>query len=460
MESRERLCTNKECKKPDNPPDAEFCGGCGLPFVTEEPFASQNFGFDSIQEAQPIPTQDPMPGLPVEPPSDPDPDPAPAPPQPAYQVVTPPSPHRFKPQYIAFAIAGLIVLIGAALMIRWLSGRGGTTTNNNGTVADGPTKPIKLKLATYWRSDLPILADNVRDMAKDITDSSNGELQIDVLFAGEAKDSGGNVITPRDLFDAVSNNRVQMVHSAAYYWEDRIKGASFFSSVPFGMHSEQMESWIKEQDGLSLWRELYKPYKVFPLPCGHTGEQMGGWFDKEIKTVADFNGIKMRIPGLGGKVLERAGARTKPIPPQDIIKAKDAGEINAAEWIGAYHDTLLGLHEKWNYYYYPGWQEYDTMFELLINQDVYDKLPEHLRKLIESKSEEYDRKISRQFVVKNAEYEEILKKKNVRFMRFPNSVLARLKVLRNEVLKDYDRGDTQKIFRSYDAYQQLTSKEF
>lgn len=386
----------------------------------------------------------------------------PAPPQPV--VVTPPEPLEqtpgrglfptFERKHAFIALAGLLAV--AAVLMFALKKPDFLFRSNDVTAP--PPGQITLKLATYWRSDLPILADNVKEMAKDITDSSNGELKVEVLFAGEAKDAGGNPIAPGALFDAVSNNKVQMVHSAAYYWEDRIKGASFFSSVPFGMNSEQMETWIKEKDGLTLWRQLYKPYKVMPFPCGHTGEQMGGWFDKEILTIHDFEGIVMRIPGLGGKVLNKAGAKTKSIPPQDIVKAKDAGEINAAEWIGPYHDCLLGLQDKWTYYYGPGWQERDTMFELLINQDAYNSLPERLQNLIRIKSEEYDRKISRQFVVRNAEYEDVLRKKLVNFRTFPRAVLATLKTYRDEMLQDYNAGDTQKIYQSYMDFLQQTSR--
>jgi serine/threonine protein kinase len=164
-------------------------------------------------------------------------------------------------KYLRLAITGLIVLIGVLLItLKFYNSR-----------IDSTKKTIQLKLATYWRSDFPILADNLKAMAKDISDSSNGELEIEVLFAGEVTDSDGNKIEPRDLFDAVSNNRVQMVHSASYYWESKIKGASFFSSVPFGMDHEQMDGWINDGEGLKLWRELYKPYKVLPFPCGHTG---------------------------------------------------------------------------------------------------------------------------------------------------------------------------------------------
>lgn len=383
-------------------------------------------------------------------------------------VVTPPGPPdqtsekttlrrsfpTFERRHAFIALAGLIAL---AAVLMFALKKPAFLFRSNGVPPPTPGQ-ITLKLATYWPSDLPILADNVRDMAKDITDSSNGELKIEVLFAGEAKDAGGNVIAPPGLFDAVSNNKVQMVHSAAYYWEDRIKGASFFSSVPFGMNAEQMETWIQEKDGLTLWRELYKPYKVMPFPCGHTGEQMGGWFDKEILTIRDFEGVVMRIPGLGGKVLNKAGAKTKSIPPQNIVKAKDAGDINAAEWIGPYHDCLLGLQDKWTYYYGPGWQERDTMFEMLINQDVYDSLPKHLQNLIKTKSEEYDRKISRQFVVKNAEYEDVLRKKLVQFRTFPRPVLSTLRTYRDEVLQDYNAGSTQKIYQSYMDFLQQTSR--
>jgi TRAP-type mannitol/chloroaromatic compound transport system substrate-binding protein len=375
---------------------------------------------------------------------------------PILDVTLPPKPSPKPIRTFLLPIIAITLIIGALMLTVMKPSFIFGPSTLDGPPTSGGT-PIKLKLATYWRSDLPILSDNVRDMARDINVSSNGELEIEVLFAGEAADAGGDRIDPRDLFYAVSNNKVQMVHSASYYWEDRIKGASFFSSVPFGMDSEQMESWIKDQGGLELWRELYKPYNVIPFPLGHTGPQMGGWFNKEIRSIEDFRGMKMRIPGLGGIVLNKAGAITVSIPPQDIQEYERNGRIDAAEWIGPYHDGLLGLYETFKYYYGPGWQERNTMFELLINEDVYNRLPEHLKRLIESKSEEYGRKITREFIVKNADYEIVLRGRGVQFRTFPRTVLSRLKIYSDEVLKEYDSGDTQKIYNSYENYLQRTS---
>jgi TRAP-type mannitol/chloroaromatic compound transport system substrate-binding protein len=184
---------------------------------------------------------------------------------------------------------------------------------------------------------------------------------------------------------------------------------------------------------------------------------MGGWFNKEIKTVADFNGIKMRIPGLGGKVLEREGATTISVPPQDIRSYAINGQIDAAEWIGPYHDYLLNLFDVWRYYYSPGWQEHDAMFELIVNEDVYNHLPENLQKLIKSKTEVYNGIITRQFVTLNNQYEDVLRQKHVQFKTFPASVINKLKMDTDDVLKDYDSGDTKKIYDSYKRYQQLNS---
>jgi TRAP-type mannitol/chloroaromatic compound transport system substrate-binding protein len=427
MATKEWTC--KKCSYSENPMDAEFCGNCGL---TRSEAAKAEVDQETILMSEEEITKQTRPAT-----SD---------------II--PRHGPFSRKQILIALAGLSFLAALLMVAYWPKSR----PDGPGEVNGGPDgSPIKLRLATYWRSDLPILADNVRDMVKDINNDSNGQLQIDVIFAGQPADSGGGIIAPRDLFGAVSTGRVDMVHSAAYYWEDRVRGASFFSAVPFGMDAEQMDSWINENGGLELWRELYKTHKVIPFPCGHTGEQMGGWFDREILTIEDFQGLRMRIPGLGGKVLNKAGVTTTSHGPQEILDAKKANKIDAAEWIGAYHDTLLGLHEEWTYYYRPGWQERDTMFELLINENIYNKLPEHLRGIIERRSREYNHKIRTQFSVRNREYEELLKGKRVNFRTFPRSVLSRLRGYRNEVLSDYNRGDTQKIYQSYSAYLEKTS---
>lgn len=364
-------------------------------------------------------------------------------------VLSNPAPAKYWRHSLFPVIAALVVVLSALIFI----------PNPLKTLLTSAwaKPPIRLKLATFWRNDLPVLSDQVRAMAKDISAESGGELEIEVLFAGEAFDASGNKIEPHDLFAAVSDNKVQMVHSASYFWEDRVRGASFFSAVPFGMNNEQMESWLSEIGGLQLWRELYKPYNVIPFACGHTGEQMGGWFDKEILTIKDFQGLSIRMPGLGGKVMNKAGARTLSLASQDIVRAKRENMIDAAEWFGAYHDTMLGLHEQWQYYYRPGWQERNTTFELLINQGVFDSLPTHLKKLIERKSNEYSRKITLQFKAKDAEYEVLLRNKGVAFKTFPLSVLVRLRYYTDEVLNDYNNGATQKIYQSYLDYLRRTS---
>ncbi len=311
-------------------------------------------------------------------------------------------------------------------------------------------------LGTTWSKDLPILSEDVKKMADEIRVMSNGQLIIKVFNAGEATDSKNNVIQPFSLFDAISNNEVQMVHSASYYWQEKVPAAVFFAAVPFGMNYEQMNDWLTSSDGLELWKELYEGYGLIPFPCGNSGPQMGGWFNKEIKTTVDFRGLRMRIPGLGGKVIEKEGATAINLPQSQILNQANLGHIDAAEWIGPYHDYVMELYKMGRFYYEPGWQEPNVMFELIINKQAFESLPLDLQEIIRSKAQAYNGIISTEFVAKNKEYRWKLKEKNILFRQFPEEVLRKLKMDTKNILAAYvsndKSGKSEKIYNSYQRY--------
>jgi TRAP-type mannitol/chloroaromatic compound transport system substrate-binding protein len=280
---------------------------------------------------------------------------------------------------------------------------------------------------------------------------SNGRLNIKVY-------AGGELIPPLQTFEAVSQGSVEMGHGSAYYWAGKVPEAQFFSTVPFGMTARGMNAWLYDGGGLELWREIYKPFHVIPFPLGNTGVQMGGWFNKEINSLEDIKGLKMRIPGLGGKVLAKAGGNPILLAGSEVYTALERNTIDATEWIGPYHDQRLGLYRAAKHYYYPGWHEPGTVLELTINQRAWESLPTDLQAIISNAAQAENLRMLSEMEQKNmAALEQLRKREGIEIHRFPNEVLSRLKKLTNETLIEEAERDP-KFKRVYDAYQNFRKK--
>jgi len=228
---------------------------------------------------------------------------------------------------------------------------------------------------TSWPPKYPGLGIAVDNLAERIEAASNGRLKIKVY-------GGGELVPPFAAFDAVSRGTVEMGHDASYYHKGKVASAQFFTSIPFGLNAAELDGWLYYGGGLELWRELYADFNIVPFPCGNTGVQMGGWFNREINSPDDLKGLKIRIPGLGGEVFQRAGATPITMPGSEIFTSLQTGAVDAAEWVGAYNDMAFGLHKAAKYYYYPGWQEPGAGLELLVNADAWASLPPDLQSLV------------------------------------------------------------------------------
>ena len=231
-------------------------------------------------------------------------------------------------------------------------------------------------MVTSWPPKYPGLGMAPEHLAEWIGIASAGRLQIKVYAAGE-------LVPAFEVFDAVSRGTVEMGNGAAYYHKGKVDAAQFFTAIPFGLTMDEMNAWLYNGGGLELWRELYEPFNLIPFPCGSTDVQMGGWFNKEINSIEDLKGLKMRIPGLGGEVLRRAGGTPVSLPGSEIFTSLQTGVIDATEWVGPYNDVSFGLHKAAKYYYYPGWHEPGPILETIINKEAWESLPEDLQMLIE-----------------------------------------------------------------------------
>lgn len=317
------------------------------------------------------------------------------------------------------------------------------------SVAAPAAETIHWKLVTTWPKNLPALGTAPENLAKRVDAMSNGRLKIKVYGAGELVPAFG-------VFDAVSQGTAQMGHGAAYYWRGKIPVAAVFSTVPFGMTAQEMNGWLKFGGGIELWRALYAPFGLVPLAAGNSGVQMAGWFNKEVNSLADIKGLKMRIPGLGGEVFQRAGGVSVSMPGSEMFTSLQTGAIDATEWVGPYNDLALGLHTVAKYYYYPGWHEPGPTLEAIVNKAAWEALPADLRAIVESAADAINDEMLAEFTARNnAALKTLVEDHGVQLRKLPDDVLAEFKRLSNEVLDELAASDKEsaKILASYREFQ-------
>jgi TRAP-type mannitol/chloroaromatic compound transport system substrate-binding protein len=310
------------------------------------------------------------------------------------------------------------------------------------------TQVYNWKMVTTWPPNFPIFQEGAERFAEEVKTMSNGRLNIKVY-------AGGQLVPALGSFDAVSQGTVELGHGAAYYWAGKIPAAQFFTAVPFGMNAQGMNAWLYAGGGLQMWRDLYAPHNLIPFPMGNTGVQMGGWFNKKINTAEDLKGLKMRIPGLGGKVFAKAGGIPVLLPGGEIYTALERGTIDATEWVGPYHDERLGLYRAAKYYYYPGWHEPGPVMELIANKKAYDGLPKDLQKIIETAASASNVWMLSQFEAKNLEALHTLTVDHkVEVTPFPDEVILSLRRFTKTVLEEQAAHDPDfnNIYRAYQKF--------
>jgi len=323
------------------------------------------------------------------------------------------------------------------------------TSESTTTPTTPSTKTFHWKMVTTWPPNFPIFQTGVEQLAKDIEIMSGGRLKVQVF-------AGGELVPALQAFDAVSQGTVEMGHGAAYYWAGKVPAAQFMSAVPFGMTAKGMNAWLYQGGGLELWRELYKPFNLVPFPAGNSGVQMGGWFNKKIESVDDLKGLKMRIPGLGGKVLAKAGGTPILLGGGEVYTALERGTIDATEWVGPFHDERLGLYRAAKYYYYPGWHEPGTVLELIVNSKAWAELPADLQKVVEIATDSINQQIYTEFEAFNIKaLRQLQQQHNVEVLAFPPEVLKKLKLLTIEALDEEaaESADFKKVYEAYKEFQ-------
>lgn len=310
------------------------------------------------------------------------------------------------------------------------------------------------KMVTAWPKNFPGLGTNANLLAKMITDMSGGRIQIKVYGAKE-------LVPAFEVFDTVSRGTAEMGHAGSYYWKGKSEATQFFSTVPFGLTAQEMNAWLYYGGGLELWRELYKPFGIIPAASGNSGVQMAGWFNRKINDITDLKGLKMRIPGLGGEVLRRAGGTIVNIPGGELFTALQSGALDATEWVGPYNDLAFGFYKITKYYYYPGWHEPGTTIEALINEKAFNQLPKDLQQIVlmACKAANIDM-ISEYTARNNQALETLVNKHEVQVLPLPNEVLTKLQTLSEQVVIEMANKNalSKKIYQSVQQFKTQVSQ--
>ena len=309
------------------------------------------------------------------------------------------------------------------------------------------------RLHTTWPKGLATLHGSAVRFAEYVDHLTEGRLKIQVFAAGE-------LIPALQGFDAVSQGTVEAMHSAAYYWAGKTAACQWFGAVPFGLSAQGMNAWFYEGGALKLWDEVYAPFGVTARPCGNTGIQMAGWFKKKINSLQDYKGLKMRIPGLGGKVVAKAGGTVVLLAGGDIFPALERGTIDATEWVGPEDDIKLGLHQAARYYYSPGWHEPGTVEEAVFNKKAYDGLPADIRHAIDLACEANNIRTLADYNHRNAVGLQRLHtefKAKVEILQLPADVLKGLKPMADETLEEEAKKDatTGKVHEAFKKFRAL-----
>ena len=309
-------------------------------------------------------------------------------------------------------------------------------------------RQFELNMVTTWPKNFPGLGTSAERLAERIRIATDGSVVIKVYAAGELVPAMGS-------FDAVQRGLADIYHGAEYYWQGKSRAFNFFAAVPFGLSANEMSAWIRWGGGQELWDELAAGFNVKPFMAANSGVQMGGWFKEPINGLEDLKGLKIRMPGLGGEVLNRLGAASVTLPGSEIFQALQSGAIDGTEWVGPWNDLALGFFEVAKNYYCPGFHEPGTVMSIGINLDVWNSLSPSQQAVIESATAAEAENTLAEFNAQNAiSFEEILAMPDITVRALPDDVSVAIARTSREVLAEISQADdiTRRVHDSYTAF--------
>ena len=306
---------------------------------------------------------------------------------------------------------------------------------------------LKWRMTTSFPHSLEILHGAAHIFAKAVAEATDSRFQIQVFAAGE-------IVPPFQAADAVQNGAVEMCETASYYFLAKDLTFALPSAVPFGPNARMQNAWQYHHGGLELMNEFYRKYNIHALPCGNTGCQMAGWFRKEIKDVADLNGLKFRVGGFAGRVLAKLGVAAQQIPAGEVYSSLEKGTLDAAEWLGPYDDEKLGFHKVAPFYHYPGWWEGGTQIHMFINLERWNALPAAYKSIIRSAADMTNMWMSARYDALNAAALKRLLLAGAQLRPFPYPVLEACLKAANEVYAEIADGNPEfkKIWENMQAF--------
>ncbi|MDG1944374.1 MAG: TRAP transporter substrate-binding protein DctP [Halioglobus sp.] len=346
---------------------------------------------------------------------------------------------RYTPLVILALVGALVATLGF-----WARDRAAENQSSNHAAVGATGEHYQWKMITTWPKNFPGLGFAAENFSRAVEEMSNGRLTVHVYGAGE-------IVPALEVFDAVSQGVVDAGHGAAYYWKGKVPASVFFTSVPFGLNAQEMNGWLHYGGGLELWQEAYAPYNLVPMAGGSTGVQMAGWFNREINSIEDLKGLKMRIPGLAGEVFAAAGGTAVTIAGGELYTSMQTGVIDALEWVGPYNDKSLGFHEVAKYYYYPGWHEPGSILEFIVNKDSLEALPTDLQAIVKYASRAISQDMLDEYTARNNAALESLIEEGVKLRRLPDDVLLALWQGSQVVMQKLVASDPMaaKVYESY-----------
>ena len=302
---------------------------------------------------------------------------------------------------------------------------------------------LKWRMTSSFPKGLDTIFGAAETFAKNVAEATDNKFQIQVFAANE-------IVPGLEAATAVSAGTVEMCHTASYYYWGKDPTFAFGTAVPFGLNSRQQNAWMYYGGGIDLMNEFYATHNLIGFPCGNTGAQMGGWFRKEIKSVTDMQGLKMRIGGFGGKVISKIGVVPQQIAGGEIYQALEKGTIDAAEWVGPYDDEKLGFYKVAPYYYYPGWWEGGPMLHTMINTAKWEELPPAYQSIVKVACQAANCDMQARYDARNPGGLKKLAAAGAKFAPFPQDVLQACFDAANETYAE--TGATNAPFKKiYDA---------
>ncbi|RCV93569.1 TRAP transporter substrate-binding protein [Vreelandella rituensis] len=310
---------------------------------------------------------------------------------------------------------------------------------------------ITWDMVTSWPKNFPALGTGANDFAARVEALSGGRMRIRVHGAGE-------LVPAMEVFDAVAAGTAEMGHSTAYYWRGKVAASQFFTAVPFGMNTTETNAWLYHGDGQDLWDMIYAKHNLKPFAVGNTGAQMAGWFKKEINSLEDMQGLKLRLPGLAGEAMNGIGVTTVTTPGSEIFTSMQTGVLDAADWVGPYNDLAFGLHQVADYYYTSAWNEPSAILEGTINLDAWNALPDDLKAIVTEAAQAANLAMISEFAFRNAQaLDTLVNQHNVQLRTFPEDVMQALyESSKNVIQQQVDNDEESRmVYESYAAFQKL-----